>query len=83
MKLRLMGSPQECGAAVALLHQLPGLRLTEVSRPYPNRNDPQQVRVYVEANLDPAAVTAATEAAARHVAEYQRRLPGAGGGTRP
>lgn len=53
MKIRLMGTEQECDAAVRALTVL--LNLIEVSRPYSNRGDSSQVRVYVEAELRPTA----------------------------
>lgn len=51
MKIRLMGSQEECAAAVDALRGNPGLAILEVSAPYPNRRDSRQVRVYVEAQI--------------------------------
>jgi hypothetical protein len=49
MKLRLMGSEAECARLVFLLRfGPPDLEVVEVSRPYPNRGDSRQVRVYLE-----------------------------------
>lgn len=50
MKVRLMGTPAECSAAVTALADSPRLSVVEVSNPYPNRGDSRQVRVYVEAH---------------------------------
>ncbi|QSB14583.1 hypothetical protein JQS43_24435 [Natronosporangium hydrolyticum] len=50
MKVRIMGTPAECQAAVTALAASPRLSVVEVSNPYPNRGDSRQVRVYVEAH---------------------------------
>lgn len=47
MKFRIMGTSDECGAAVAVLRA--ALDVREVSSPYPNRGDSTLVRVYVDA----------------------------------
>jgi hypothetical protein len=49
MKLRLMGTPDEC-ARLAFLLRLgpPELQVVEVGPPYPNRGDSRQVRVYLD-----------------------------------
>ncbi|MFG2056664.1 hypothetical protein ACGFI9_21840 [Micromonospora sp. NPDC048930] len=49
MRIRLMGTGDECGAAVDALRAAPGLTILEVSTAYPNRGSSDQVRVYVEA----------------------------------
>ena len=52
MKLRLSGSTAECARLVLLLRLgPPELEVLEVSRPYPNRADPRQVRVYLQLRL--------------------------------
>jgi hypothetical protein len=49
MKLRLTGTAAECARLAFLLrYGPPDLDVLEVSRPYPNRGDPDQVRVYLE-----------------------------------
>lgn len=50
MKIRLMGTPAQCQAAVAVLVDSPRLAVVEVSDPYPNRGNSGQVRVYLEAH---------------------------------
>jgi hypothetical protein len=49
VKIRLMGTPDECAAAVTAIKGADGLRVLEVSRPVRNRGDSRQVRVYIEA----------------------------------
>lgn len=51
MKIRLMGDGDQVAAAVALLEALPRLRVTGVSRPYANRRDPEQMRIYLDAEI--------------------------------
>ena len=51
MNIRLMGDASQVAAALAFLETLPGLRITSVSRPYPNRRDPGQQRIYLDADL--------------------------------
>jgi hypothetical protein len=47
--VRLVGTQAECARLVMLLRfGPPDLEVVEVSRPYPNRGDSQQVRVYLE-----------------------------------
>jgi hypothetical protein len=47
--VRLVGTQAECARLVFLLRfGPPDLEVTEVSRPYPNRGDTKQVRVYLE-----------------------------------
>ena len=46
MKLRLMGLPDECSAALQVLRE--HLDVVQVDGPYPNRGDSRQVRLYVE-----------------------------------
>jgi hypothetical protein len=62
MKLRLMGTEAECARLTFLLRfGPPDLQVAQVSPPYPNRGDNQQVRVYLELRfpeeLAPAEVT--------------------------
>lgn len=52
MKLRLMGTSDECAEVVAVLRA--GLDVREVSGDYPNRGDSTLVRVYVDAVPRPA-----------------------------
>lgn len=51
MNIRVMGDSDQVAAAVAVLEAFPGLHVTSVSRPYPNRRDPGQVRVYLDATV--------------------------------
>ena len=51
MNIRLMGDSGQVAAMVAVLLAAPGLRITSVSRPYPNRGNPAQVRVYLDAEV--------------------------------
>lgn len=53
MDIRLTGGQDETAAAVAALRACPGLRITAVSRPYPNRGDDQRVRLYLTAEAHP------------------------------
>ncbi|GIE87903.1 hypothetical protein [Actinoplanes regularis] len=53
MNIRLMGDGDQVAAMVAALENAPGLHVTRVSRPYANRRDPEQMRIYLD-----AAVTA-------------------------
>lgn len=46
MKIRLLGLPDECQAALELLRQ--HLVVVQVDGPYSNRGDSRQVRLYVE-----------------------------------
>jgi hypothetical protein len=49
MKLRLLGTQAECARLAFLLrHGPPDLEVIQVSPPYANRGDRQQVRVYLE-----------------------------------
>jgi hypothetical protein len=49
MKVRLQGTPAECAKLTFLLrYGPPDLEVVEVSRPYANRGDSAQVRVYLE-----------------------------------
>jgi hypothetical protein len=49
MKLRLMGTQAECARLAFLLrYRPPDLEVIQVSPPYPNRGDRQQVRLYLE-----------------------------------
>jgi hypothetical protein len=49
MKLRLQGTEAECAKLAFLLrYGPPDLEVVQVSRPYPNRGDSAQVRVYLE-----------------------------------
>ncbi|WP_245665686.1 DUF4326 domain-containing protein [Actinoplanes subtropicus] len=62
MNIRLMGDGDQVAAAVALLETLPGLHVTNVSRPYTARGGDGRMRIYLDAEitLSPAApVTAA------------------------
>jgi len=52
MNIRLMGDGDKVAAAVAALENTPGLRITSVSRPYANRRDPEQMRIYLDAEID-------------------------------
>lgn len=47
MKIRIMGTPQECADTVKVLRL--AFNVLEVSSPRANRGDSQLVRVYVEA----------------------------------
>lgn len=51
MKIRLMGTADEINTASAVLHAYDGLRIVAVSRPYLNRDNPAQLRVYLDAHL--------------------------------
>ena len=51
MKIRLIGDGDQVAAAVALLETLPSLHVTGVSRPYANRRDPEQMRIYLDAEI--------------------------------
>jgi hypothetical protein len=52
MKVRLQGTPAECAKLTFLLrYGPPDLEVVEVSQPYANRGDSQQVRVYLEARF--------------------------------
>lgn len=51
MNIRLMGDGDQVAAAVDVLAQVPGLRVTHVSRPYANRRDPEQMRIYLDAEI--------------------------------
>jgi hypothetical protein len=57
MNIRLMGDGDQVAAAVAALETAPGLRITAVSRPYANRRDPEQMRIYLDAEIEPGAAT--------------------------
>lgn len=50
MNIRLMGDGDQVAAA-ALLETLPRLRVTDVSRPYANWRDPEQMRIYLDAEI--------------------------------
>jgi hypothetical protein len=54
MKLRLHGTSVECAAAAARLRRIPGLHITDESRPYPDRAG-ELVRVYLTVDLDPTS----------------------------
>jgi len=47
VKIRIMGTPQECDDTVKVLRL--AFNVLEVSSPRPNRGDSQLFRVYVEA----------------------------------
>lgn len=49
MKIRLMGTTDECVQAADRLRQV--LKVVEESPPRPNRGDSAQVRVYLEARI--------------------------------
>jgi hypothetical protein len=51
MNIRLMGDGDHVAAMVAALENATGLRITKVSRPYANRRDPQQMRIYLDAEI--------------------------------
>jgi hypothetical protein len=51
VKIRLMGTRAECAAAVDLLRAASAFGVTSVSRPYPSRRDPAQVRLYLTCDL--------------------------------
>lgn len=51
MKLRLMGTADECMAVLLALRTLPGLDLVDVAGPYPNRPPSRLVRLYLDARL--------------------------------
>ena len=48
MKIRLMGTADECAAGVEVIRSSGRFDVVEVSAAYPNRGDSQLVRVYVE-----------------------------------
>lgn len=50
-----MGDGDQVAAAVAALAALPRLRVTSVSQPYANRRDPEQMRVYLDAEIGAVA----------------------------
>ncbi len=52
MKIRLMGTPDECAAAVEVIRSSGRFNVVETSPAYPNRGDSQLVRVYVEARIE-------------------------------
>ncbi|MCU7724577.1 hypothetical protein ODJ79_12690 [Actinoplanes sp. KI2] len=54
MNIRLMGDGDQVAAAVAALETTPGLRIVTVSRPYANRRDPEQMRIYLDAEVTAA-----------------------------
>ncbi len=54
MKLRLHGTSAECAAATECLRHIPGLHITDESRPYPDRAG-ELVRVYFTVDLDPTS----------------------------
>jgi hypothetical protein len=51
MNIRLSGDGDQVAALVAALEIAPGLRVTKVSRPYANRRDPEQMRIYLDAAI--------------------------------
>ena len=53
MKIRLTGLPAEVDSAVATISALPGIDVTEISGPYPNRGASRLVRVYLDIRLTP------------------------------
>jgi hypothetical protein len=53
MKIRLMGTEDECRQVAARLAAV--VDVLEVSEPRPNRGDSRQVRMYVEARVSPIA----------------------------
>ncbi|GLW31889.1 hypothetical protein [Actinoplanes regularis] len=55
MKIRLIGTTDQCDTLVATLRTLPTLAITDVSGPYPSRRNPDQFRVYLDADLIDAA----------------------------
>jgi hypothetical protein len=54
MKLRLHGTLAECAAATKRVRRVPGLYITDQSRPYPDRAG-ELVRVYLTVHLDPTS----------------------------
>lgn len=51
MKIRIMGTSEECAVAQAFYRELgnePGVKFCTVSNPYPNCGSVNQYRVYVE-----------------------------------
>jgi hypothetical protein len=54
MRLRLHGTPAECAAATERLRRIPGLHITDESRPYPDHAG-ELVRVYLTVHLDPTS----------------------------
>jgi hypothetical protein len=58
VKVRLMGTEQECAAAAARLAADPGFTVLEQSAPYPNRAPSELVRVYLEVHVAPVAAGA-------------------------
>lgn len=55
MNIRLMGDGDQVAAIVAALETTAGLRVTRVSRPYANRRDPEQMRIYLDAEITASA----------------------------
>ncbi|NJC70837.1 hypothetical protein HC031_14085 [Planosporangium thailandense] len=51
MQIRVMGTPAETDAAVALLRTSERIAVVSISAPYPNHGHSSQVRVYVTALL--------------------------------
>lgn len=51
MKIRLIGLPEECAAALESLRDAPVLSVTYASSPYSCHRDPSWVRIYVDATL--------------------------------
>ncbi|MEV4275859.1 hypothetical protein [Actinoplanes xinjiangensis] len=78
MEIRLMGSQQQCTALAAVLQTTPGLHVTDVSRPYPNRHDPATVRLYLNASLTGSTRAGATVNTTTGTAARTRDLPARG-----
>lgn len=51
MNIRLLGDGDQVAALVAALETAPGLRIASISRPYANRRDPEQMRIYLDAEV--------------------------------
>jgi hypothetical protein len=78
VKIRLMGSEQECTALAALLQTTPGLHVADISRPYPNRDDPAKVRIYIDVFLSGTIRADAAVHTTTDVTVRRRNLPGHG-----
>jgi hypothetical protein len=59
-QLRLLGTPAACARLASLLrHGPPELQVLQASRPYPDRANPRQVRVYLQVRLTRRLTTSA------------------------
>ncbi len=49
VKVRLMGAPDDVALMAERIEADPDVIVTRLSAPFPNRTDPDQVRVYLDA----------------------------------